>query len=68
MRYTYNVDITKMEEVYFINTQSNFFADEEERKKFNADLVIEADSEEEAEKMRMGMTDITMWSLIRTEQ
>ena len=67
MRYTYNVDITKMEEVYFINTQRNFFADEEERKKFNADLVIEADSEEEAEKMRMGMTDITMWSLIRTE-
>lgn len=68
MRYTYNIDIAKMEEVYFSHTQQNFFANDEERKRFNADLVVEADSEEEAEKMRMGMTDITMWSLVHTEQ
>jgi lipase chaperone LimK len=68
MKYIYTVDLAKMEEVYFSNTQTNFFADEEERTKFNAQLVIEADTEQESTRMRMGMTDINMWQLLRTEE
>ncbi len=68
MKYIYTVDLAKMEEVYFLNTQTNFFADEEERKKFNAELIVEADSEQESTRIRMGMTDINMWQLLRTEE
>jgi len=68
MKYIYTVDLSKMEEVYFSNTQTNFFADEEERTKFNAQLVIEADTEQESTRMRMGMTDINMWQLLSTEE
>ncbi len=39
MRYTYNIDIAKMEEVYFSHTQQNFFANDEERKKFNQEKL-----------------------------
>jgi hypothetical protein len=67
MKYVYNIDIEKMEEVYFSHTQTNFFANDEERQKFNAELIVNADSEQEAERMRMGMTDIRMWNLLRTE-
>lgn len=68
MKYIYGVDLEKMEEVYFANTQTNFFASDEERAKFNAQLVVEANTEEEAIRMRMGMTDINMWVLLRTEE
>lgn len=67
MKYTYDVIIDKMEEIYFGHTQTNFFANDEQRKKFNAKLVVEADTEEEAERMRMGMTDIRMWNLFSKE-
>lgn len=67
MKYVYNVDIEKMEETYFEHTKTNFFADENERNLFNAELVIYANSEQEAERMRMGMTDIRMWKLIHNE-
>lgn len=67
MKYIYTVDLDRMEEVYFSNTQTNFFASDEERNKFNAQLVIEADTEEESTRMRMGMTDINMWKLLGTE-
>jgi hypothetical protein len=68
MKYIYAVDLERMEELYFSNTQTNFFADDEERSKFNAKLIVEADTEDEALRMRMGMTDINMWKLIDTEQ
>jgi hypothetical protein len=68
MKYIYTVDLERMEELYFSNTQTNFFADDEERSKFNAKLIVEADTEDEALRMRMGMTDINMWKLIDTEQ
>lgn len=67
MKYIYGVDLEKMEEVYFANTQTNFFANDEERAKFNAKLIVEADTEEEAIRIRMGMTDINMWILLGTE-
>jgi len=67
MKYTYSINLDKMEEVYFSHTQTAFFKDDEERQKFNAQLIVEADTEEEAEKMRIGMTDIRMWEIVRTE-
>lgn len=67
MKYIYGVDIEKMEETYFEHTQRDFFANEDERKRFNAELIINADSEEESKKIRIGMTDIRMWKLLRTE-
>jgi hypothetical protein len=66
MKYTYSVNLGKMEEVYFGHTKTDFFADDQQREKFNAELIVEADNEEEAERMRMGITDIRMWDLKRT--
>lgn len=57
-----------MDEVYFEHTAKKFFADDEQRNKFNAELVIVADSEEESMQMRIGMTDIRMWELNRIEE
>lgn len=68
MKYVYVVNLDKMEEVYFEHTAQKFFANDEQRQKFNAELVIEADSEEESMQMRIGMTDIRMWELLRTEE
>jgi hypothetical protein len=68
MKYTYIVDLDKMEETYRTHTQKDFFDTPEERAKFNAELVIYADSEEESLKIRTGMTDIRMWELLQTEE
>lgn len=68
MRYIYGIDKDKVEEVYFSNTETKFFGSDEERERFNAELVINADSEQEALQMRIGITDITMWHLLRTEE
>ena len=68
MKYTYIVDHDKMEETYRTHTQKDFFDTPEERAKFNAELVIYADSEEESLKIRTGMTDIRMWELLQTEE
>lgn len=67
MRYIYTVNTDRMEEVYFEHTAQNFFTSEEQRERFNAELVIVADSEEESLQMRIGMTDINMWNLDRIE-
>ena len=56
-----------MDSVYFENTERKFFQTDEQRHKFKAELVIEADSEEESLQMRIGMTDIRMWDLDRIE-
>ncbi len=68
MKYTYIVDLDKMEETYFEHTKQDFFESPEQRVKFNAELIINADSEEEALKIRMGMTDIRMWELLKAEE
>lgn len=68
MKYTYAVKLDVMEERYLQNTNTNFFANDDERSKFNATLIVEADSEDESLRMRMGMSDITMWELLRIEE
>lgn len=68
MKYTYIVDIDKMEETYRMHTQNDFFSTPEERVNFNAELVIYADNEEEALKIRTGITDIRMWELLQSEE
>ena len=68
MKYTYIVDIDKMEETYRMHTQNDFFNTPEERVNFNAELVIYADNEEESLKIRTGITDIRMWELLQAEE
>jgi hypothetical protein len=67
MKYVYAVVIDKMEETYFSHTNTDFFSDPADRDKFNAELVIYADNEEDSLKIRTGITDIRMWELLRTE-
>ena len=67
MKYIYKVDLAKMEETYLENAQRELFDSNEQRNKFNAELIIEADNEDEALQMRIGMTDIRMWDLDRIE-
>lgn len=66
-KYFYKVKLENMESTYFEHTKTDFFADDEERNKFNAVLIVEAETEQESEKIRMGMTDIRMWELDHTE-
>ena len=67
MKYTYGIDLDKMEEIYLTHTSREFFANDEQRQKFNVKIVVEADSEQESESMRIGMSDIRMWNLLTTE-
>lgn len=66
-KYFYKVKLENMESTYFEHTKTDFFAGDEERNKFNAVLIVEAETEQESEKIRMGMTDIRMWELDHTE-
>lgn len=56
-----------MEKTYLDNAQVPFFFTDEERNAFNAELVINAENEAQAERIRVGMTDTRMWELNRTE-
>lgn len=56
-----------MEATYLENAQRELFDSNEQRNKFNAELIIEADNEDEALQMRIGMTDIRMWDLDHIE-
>lgn len=67
MKYIYEIDIDQMEAIYFSHTNINFFNNDKEREKFNVQLIVQADSEEDSYKMRTGMSDIRMWNLLRTE-
>ena len=67
MKYIYEIDLDKMEEIYFEHTNRKFFSNEEDRQKFNVKIIVEADSEEESQNMRIGISDIRMWNLSRTE-
>jgi hypothetical protein len=56
-----------MEKTYSDNAQTPFFKSDEEREAFNAELVINAKDEAQADQIRIGMTDVRMWELNRTE-
>jgi hypothetical protein len=56
-----------MEKTYLDNAEVPFFFTDEERNAFNAELVINAENEAQAERIRIGMTDVRMWELNRTE-
>jgi hypothetical protein len=64
-KYTYKVNTDIMEEVYLLNTNTDFFADPADREKFNAELVIYAENEEDSIKIRSGITHIPMWELVQ---
>jgi hypothetical protein len=64
-KYTYKVNTKVMEEVYFSHTNTDFFANPADRDKFNAELVIYAENEEDSFKIRTGITDINMWELVQ---
>jgi hypothetical protein len=66
-KYIYTVILDVMEKTYLDNAQVPFFFTDEERNAFNAELVIDAKDEAQADKIRIGMTDTRMWELNRTE-
>jgi hypothetical protein len=66
-KYIYTVILDVMEKTYLDNAQVPFFFTDEERNAFNAELVINAENEAQAERIRVGMTDTRMWELNRTE-
>jgi hypothetical protein len=66
-KYIYTVILDVMEKTYLDNAQVPFFFTDEERNAFNAELVIDAKDEAQADKIRLGMTDTRMWELNRTE-
>ncbi len=66
-KYIYTVILDVMEKTYLDNAEVPFFFTDEERNAFNAELVINAENEAQAERIRIGMTDVRMWELNRTE-
>jgi hypothetical protein len=66
-KYIYTVLLDVMEKTYLDNAQVPFFFTDEERNAFNAELVINAENQAQADKIRIGMTDTRMWELNRTE-
>lgn len=66
-KYIYTVILDVMEKTYLDNAKVPFFFTDEERNAFNAELVINAENEAQAERIRVGMTDTRMWELNRTE-
>ena len=66
-KYIYTVLLEVMEKTYLDNAQVPFFFTDEERNAFNAELVINAENQAQADKIRIGMTDTRMWELNRTE-
>ncbi len=67
-KYIYTVLLDVMEKTYLDNAKEEFFKTDEARNAFNAELVINADSEESADQIRIGMTDTRMWELNRIEE
>jgi len=64
-KYIYKVNIDIMEKVYFENTEVDFFANPIDREKFNAELIIYAENEEDSMKIRSGITHIPMWEKVQ---
>jgi hypothetical protein len=67
-KYYYKVLPDVMEDVYLENAKTDFFKDEESKQKFNAELCVIADNEEDSLKIRVGVSDIRMWELDRIEE
>lgn len=67
-KYTYKVNVEVMEEVYLDNAKVDFFTDPADREKFNAELVVYAENEDDSYKIRSGITHIPMWELKSTEE
>ena len=66
-KYIYTVVLEAMENTYLENAKVDFFKTDEDRQAFNAELVISAKDETQADSMRLGMTDVRMWELNRIE-
>lgn len=64
-KYYYKPIVEKVEEIYFENAKKDFF--QNGRFDLNATVVVEAENEDEALKIRMGITDIRMWVLDHVE-
>jgi hypothetical protein len=64
-KYIYKVNIDVMEKVYFENAKVDFFANPIDREKFNAELIIYAENEEDSIKIRSGITHIPMWEKVQ---
>lgn len=63
-KFYYRPILDKVKEIYLENAGSEFMVDAVD---FNALLVVEADSADMADKIRTGITDITMWELDHEE-
>ena len=63
-KFYYKPVLEKVQEAYLANAQTDYVSliDIES----NVRLVIEADSEEDADKARIGFVDIRMWDLDQT--
>lgn len=53
----------KVDEIYKQHTGKSFF--EDGHFDLNIELIVSADTEEQADKIRMGVTDMRMWELIQ---
>lgn len=65
-RYYYKPILSKVQEVYLENAKVEFGSKLDIES--NVVLVIEANSEEEADSARIGFIDIRMWELYQTEE
>jgi hypothetical protein len=63
-KFHYRPILDKVKEIYLENAGSEFSVDQDD---FKATLIVEADSSEMADKIRTGITDITMWELDHEE-
>ena len=65
-KYYYKPILSKVQEVYLENAKVEFGSKLDIES--NVVLVIEANSEEEADSARIGFIDIRMWELYQTEE
>lgn len=61
--FKYRPLVEKVDEVYKENTGRSFFENGEFD--LSIELIVTADTEEQADKIRMGVTDIRMWELVQ---
>lgn len=63
-KFYYKPVLEKVQEAYLANAQTDYVSNIDIES--NVRLVIEADSEEDADKARIGFIDIRMWDLDQT--
>lgn len=64
-KYYFRPILKTVKEIYFENTRGDEFDVDESI--FNATLVVEANDEDICQKIRGGITDITMWEMFDPE-